>query len=76
VDAELMVRQGGEARDGRPVLGLSRTDPGSVARLLAWVEGRMVAFRGGTLVPQDPGPMAAHGHRHDHSHAHGAGAHP
>jgi urease accessory protein len=76
VDAELMVRQGGEARDGRPVLGLSRTDAGSVAQLLAWVEGRMVAFRGGTLVPQDPGPMAAHGHGHDHSHAQGAGAHP
>jgi urease accessory protein len=76
VDAALMVRQGAEARDGRPVLGLSRTDPESVVRLLAWVEGRLVAFQGGTLVPQDPGPMAAHGHDHEHPHAHGAGAHP
>ena len=56
VDAELMVRQGGEARDGRPVLGLSRTDPDSVARLLAWVEARLLEFRGGTLVPAGPRP--------------------
>ena len=70
VDAELMVRQGAEARDGRPVLGLSRTDADSVARLVAWVEGRLTAFRGGILVPQDPGPMAAHGHEHPHPHHH------
>ena len=70
VDAELMVRQGAEARDGRPVLGLSRTDADSVARLVAWVEGRLAAFRGGILVPQDPGPMAAHGHEHPHPHHH------
>ena len=76
VDAELMVRQGGEARDGRPVLGLSRSDPDSVAQLLAWVEARLLEFRGGTLVPQDPGPMAAHGHGHGHSHAYHHGPSP
>ena len=72
VDAALMVRQGAEAREGRPVLGLSRSDPDSVTQLLAWVEGRLAAFRGGTLVPQDPGPMAAHRHDHgdDHPHRH------
>ena len=76
VDAELMVRQGAEARDGRPVLGLSRTDPDSVAELIAWVEARLVEFRGGALVPQDPGPMAAHGHGHGHSHAYHHGPSP
>ena len=49
-----MVQQGAEARDGRPVLGLSRTDPDSVARLLAWVEGRMVAFRAARWCPRTP----------------------
>ena len=70
VDPELMVRQGSEARHGRPVLALSRTDADSVARMVAWVEGRLAAFRGGILVPQDPGPMAAHGHEHPHPHPH------
>ena len=39
VDADLMQEQGREARDGRPVIGLSRTDPASVAALRAWVLG-------------------------------------
>ena len=56
VDAELMVRQGGEARDGRPVLGLSRTDPDSVAQLLAWVEARLADFRGGHAGSAGPRP--------------------
>ena len=67
VDADRMVREGLAARDGRPVLGLSRTDPVAVARLLAWVQDRLAAFRSGTLVPRDPGPMAGH-HHHDHVH--------
>jgi urease accessory protein len=62
VDAELMVRQGREARNGRPVLALSRTDPESVGALMAWVEGRLESFAAGRLVPQDPGPMARHSH--------------
>jgi urease accessory protein len=70
VDADLMVRQGEEARGGRPVLGLSRTDPDAVGRLLAWVWDRLAAFRAGALVPQDPGPMAAHRHDHEHDHLH------
>ena len=67
VDADRMVREGLAARDGRPVLGLSRTDPVAVARLLAWVQDRLAAFRSGTLVPRDPGPMAGL-HHHDHVH--------
>ncbi len=70
VDADLMVRQGQAAREGRPVLGVSRSDPAAVARLLDWVEERLSAFRSGALVPQDPGPMARHHHAHDHPHDH------
>jgi urease accessory protein len=67
VDADRMVREGAAARDGRPVLGLSRADPESVARLLAWVQDRLAAFRTGALVPRDPGPMARHHHEHSPS---------
>jgi urease accessory protein len=70
VDADLMVRQGREARGGRPVLGLTRTAPEAVEHLVAWVEDRLAAFRAGTLVPEDPGPMAAHHHAHHHAHDH------
>jgi len=66
VDADRMVREGAAARDGRPVLGLSRTDPAAVVRLLAWVQDRLAAFRAGSLVPQDPGPMARHHREHSH----------
>jgi urease accessory protein len=67
VDADRMVREGEAARDGRPVLGLSRADPDAVARLLGWVQDRLAAFRTGALVPQDPGPMARHHHEHSPS---------
>jgi urease accessory protein len=41
-----------------------------VGRLLAWVKDRLAVFHAGTLVPQDPGPMATHHHHtHDHHHA-------
>ncbi|MEP6796555.1 MAG: urease accessory protein UreG [Lapillicoccus sp.] len=62
VDVEQMVADGAAARDGRPVLGLSRTDPGSVRSLVDWVRGELAAHRSGVLVPQDPGPMAPHHH--------------
>jgi urease accessory protein len=84
VDADLMQAQGREARDGRPVIGLSRTDPASVAELRAWVLAMVGAHRAGAHVPVDPGPMAPHshghghddGHDHDHDHRHGgAGVH-
>ncbi|MEO7236080.1 MAG: urease accessory protein UreG [Lapillicoccus sp.] len=71
VDAERMVREGQQARDGRPVLGLSRDDPSSVRALLDWVAGQLSDFRDGDLVPVDPGPMAPHQHGpggHDHPH--------
>lgn len=71
VDVGQMVADGSAARDGRPVVGLCRTDPASVAALVDWVRGQLVSHRGGSLVPQDPGPMAPHHHTaepHDHAH--------
>jgi len=62
VDADLMVSEGVLARDGRPVLALSRSNPESIARLTGWVRQQIDAFRSGQLFPQDPGPMAAHHH--------------
>ena len=77
VDADLMQREGQDARDGRPVIGLSRTDPDSVAELRAWVLGMVASHRGGHHVPTDPGPMAPHFHAEgaagNHSHAHDGG---
>lgn len=83
VDAALMERQGREARDGRPVLALSRLDEASVQTLCRWVTHTLDHFRAGEHVAVDPGPMAPHSHSHDglptHSHAHDhdpAGHHP
>ena len=70
VDVEQMVHDAEHARAGRPVLALSRTDPGSVAALAGWVRHRLEHFRAGALVPVDPGPMAAHSHAHAHAHPH------
>ncbi|SDP72597.1 urease accessory protein [Pedococcus dokdonensis] len=80
VDADLMQVEGREARDGGPVIGLSRTDPDSVAQLRAWVLAVLGDHRSGQHVPVDPGPMAphshadggTHAHAHAHAHAHGA----
>jgi urease accessory protein len=76
VDVPLMVADGLAARDGRPVLALSRTDADSVAELRLWVLGVLASHRAGTHVPQDPGPMAPHFHADEehpdggHVHAH------
>jgi urease accessory protein len=67
VDVPQMVADAEAARDGRIVIALSRTDPVSIARLRAWVLDTLAAFRSGTHLSHDPGPMAAHTH---------AGAHP
>jgi urease accessory protein len=91
VDVEQMVADGRAARDGRPVLALSRTDAASVTALGDWLREVLAGFRQGTHVAVDPGPMAPHWHadesspdgghvhqhdEHDHGHEHdGAHAH-
>jgi len=72
VDVEQMVADASVARDGRPVLALSRTDPGSVAALADWVRSMLVLHRAGAHIPTDPGPMAPHTHADGTSHIHAA----
>ncbi|CAN5179414.1 urease accessory protein UreG [soil metagenome] len=62
VDRHQMVADASSARSGRIVIGLSRTDSASVAALTDWVRAQLTRQRTGELVPQDPGPMAAHSH--------------
>ena len=71
VDVAQMVADARGARDGRPVLALSRLDVESVELLRAWVLELLGAHVSGQHVPIDPGPMARHGHGGEHSHGHG-----
>ncbi|TDW86540.1 urease accessory protein UreG [Kribbella sp. VKM Ac-2566] len=78
VDVEQMVKDAETARDGKPVIALSRTDPASIALLTAWVRSMAHAVRAGDHTPVDPGPMAPHSHvgedgeliTHTHAHTH------
>ena len=62
VDVPQMVADGRAARDGRPVIGLSRLDRESIDQLTGWVRGVLSVFRSGSHVAVDPGPMAPHSH--------------
>lgn len=86
VDVPQMVADGRAARNGRPVIGLSRLDRASIDDLTGWVRGVLASYRSGAHVAVDPGPMAPHSHaevggtaqihRHgdvEHAHDHGPG---
>ena len=83
VDVDLMRADALAAREGRPVVALSRHDDASVTLLLEWVRSQVARQRAGDLVPADPGPMAPHSHadagRHSHAdegpHSHADHAH-
>ncbi|MCD4524815.1 MULTISPECIES: urease accessory protein UreG [unclassified Nocardioides] len=66
VDVARMLTEAAAARSGRPVIGLSRTDPASVESLVAWLDRVRERHTSGVLVPSDPGPMARHVHAHEH----------
>ena len=70
VDVEQMVRDAEQAREGRTVIALSRTDPASVAELTQWVRDTLAVFRTGHHIPVDPGPMAPHAHADGTVHTH------
>ena len=74
VDVERMVREGVAARDGRPVVALSRHDEASVDELVAWVLATLAGYRAGGHVAVDPGPMAPHFHA-DEEHPDGGFTH-
>lgn len=73
VDVEQMAADAEKAREGRPVLAMSRKRPATVSRLCDWVRQLHNAHAGGSHTPVDPGPMAPHFHATDdggyvHSH--------
>jgi urease accessory protein len=70
VDVDQMVADGLAAREGAPVLPVSRHDDASIAQLTEWVMSLVEQQRLGLHTPQDPGPMAPHFHADDHDHEH------
>lgn len=64
VDPVQMIADAEQARDGLPVLGVSRADQVSVQQLCGWVRMMLAAHRTGAHSPADPGPMAPHVHTH------------
>jgi urease accessory protein len=70
VDVVQMRADAVAARDGRPVVALSRHDRESIDALLDWVLAVRSAHQHGDLVPVDPGPMAPHFHADEHAHSH------
>jgi urease accessory protein len=62
VDVAQMIADAREAREGGPVLGLSKHDPASVAALVDWARLMTATVASGGHVPVDPGPMAPHFH--------------
>lgn len=62
VDVEQMIADASDAREGRPVLGVSKKRPDLVEDLAQWVRDLRSKFHAGDHVPQDPGPMAPHFH--------------
>jgi urease accessory protein len=81
VDVPQMVADAMAARDGGPVLALSRHDRASRDALTAWVHATLTIFQAGDHVPVDPGPMAPHFHADlnggafEHSHADATAGH-
>ncbi len=59
VDVPQMIADGEAARDGRPVLGLSRLDRVSIDALTAWVHAMLAAAPLRRPRPAGPGPDGA-----------------
>lgn len=80
VDVEQMLADGAKAREGRPVLGVSRKQPETLDALADWVREVKRRFDAGDHTPVDPGPMAPHFHADDsdeggYIHSHDDGGH-
>ena len=70
VDVSQMIHDAEHARDGRPVLALSRADRASIEELTGWVRRVLTVFRSDGFAPVDPGPMAPHAHPDGTVHVH------
>lgn len=70
VDVNQMAADAEKARNGAPVLPLSRKRPETIEKLCDWVRGMQKSYTTGGHVPIDPGPMAPHHHAHDYGHEH------
>lgn len=81
VDVNQMLDDARAARDGDPVLGVSRKMPETLETLANWVREMHRKFLAGDHTPVDPGPMAPHFHAEEdgegfyHTHADGEHAH-
>ncbi|WP_176818995.1 GTP-binding protein [Quadrisphaera sp. DSM 44207] len=62
VDVPRMVSDATAARNGAPVLALSRHQPESVEQLRAWVRWMREEHVAGRHTPSDPGAAAPHVH--------------
>ncbi len=62
VDVEQMVADAKAAREGAPVLALSKKVPETIEQLCDWVRALHTAHINGDHTPIDPGPMAPHFH--------------
>lgn len=62
VDVEQMVRDAAAAREGAPVLPVSRNRPETVQALCEWILQVRRNHLDGVHTPVDPGPMAPHFH--------------
>ncbi len=62
VDLDRMISDATAARNGAPVLALSRKNQHSVDQLCTWVRWMNHEHRHGRHTPTDPGPMAPHFH--------------
>ncbi|WP_026534517.1 urease accessory protein UreG [Arthrobacter sp. H14] len=79
VDVEQMVKDATAAREGAPVLALSRKQEDTVQKLCAWVRWMHARHVNGEHTPTDPGPMAPHFHADEdgksHFHSHDGDSH-
>ena len=76
VDIQIFLIDVVAARQGGPVIALSRNDFRAVAELRGWVLDQHAAYIQGRLEPADPGPVAAHSHGPgEPEHAHAGGRH-
>lgn len=71
VDVDQMIADAERARNGNPVLPLSRKRPETTSKLCDWVRRLHSSHVAGAHTPIDPGPMAPHHHANEDDHHHG-----